>query len=72
MYSYSMTKLPILLILTLVLTGCGSKGDSSDSEESSGGGYIGCVLELYEARNAGIISATDAEIQQECRTSNLP
>jgi hypothetical protein len=67
-----MIKLPILLILALALTGCGSNGDSSDSDEGSGGGYIGCVLELTEARNAGIISATDAEIRAECSSSSLP
>lgn len=60
-------------VLTLVfgtLVGCGSK--TSDTGDSGGGGYISCVLELTEARRAGIISATDQEIQQECSSQQLP
>ena len=68
------TKLQLLFISTIILgslVGCGSK-DESGSDDSSGGGYIGCVLELTEARRSGIISATDQEIQEECRSQLLP
>ncbi len=60
------------MITVLFLTGCASKDESDSSSESGGGTYIGCVLELTEARNAGIISATDSEIHSECSASTLP
>lgn len=60
-----------VLLLANSLVGCSSK-EEEDTDDSGGGGYIGCVLELTEARRAGIISATDQEIQQECRSRLLP
>lgn len=59
-----------VLLLTSTLVGCSSKEE--DSGDSDGGGYIGCVFELTEARRAGIISATEQEIQEECRSRLLP
>jgi uncharacterized protein YceK len=67
-----MRKFILVVLLTLSLSGCGSNSDSGNSDESTGGGYTGCVLDLYQARNAGIITATDAEIQAECRSSSAP
>lgn len=66
-----MGSLALLPVLLSTLVACSSKSeDTGDSE--SGGGYIGCVLELTEARRSGIISATDQEIQEECRSQLLP
>ena len=67
-----MRKLAVVFLVTLFLSGCGSNSDSGNSDESTVGGYTSCVLDLYQARNAGIISATDAEIQAECRSSSAP
>lgn len=66
-----LVQLCVLTIMIGTLVGCGSK-DESGSDDSSGGGYIGCVLELTEAKRAGILSATDQEIQEECRSRLLP
>ena len=71
-YPFDMKQISILMITVLFLTGCASKDDSDNSSEFGGGTYIGCVLELTEARNAGIISATDSEIRSECSASTLP
>jgi uncharacterized protein YceK len=64
----------LVLAVTLIgsISGCSSANEEEDSDNSGSGGYIGCVLELSEARNNGIISATDAEIQAECRSQQLP
>ena len=53
---------------------CGSNnGDSDGSGDSTGrGGYLSCVLEYTQARDAGIISATNAEISAECASESLP
>lgn len=59
----------LTLILSPVFISCGS--DSEDSDDS-GGGYISCVFELMEAKKAGIISATQNEIQEECSKQQLP
>jgi len=70
----SMKKIAMILLLGMLLTSCGSNGDDSEgSEDSNGsGGYLSCVLEYYQLRNEGVISATDAEIQSECSSSSLP
>ena len=52
----------LTLILSPVFISCGS---NSEDSEDSGGGYISCVFELMEAKKAGIISATQSEIQEE-------
>jgi uncharacterized protein YceK len=69
-----MKKIVLILLLSLALSGCGSNnGDSGGSEDSpSGGGYLDCVLEYTQARDAGIISATNAEISAECASGSLP
>lgn len=59
----------LVLLISPVFIGCGS--NSEDSDDSSGG-YISCVLELMEAKKAGIISATTQEIQEECSRQQLP
>ena len=69
----SMKKIVLILVLGLSLSACGSGGDdSSESDGSSSGGYLGCVLEYSKLRNEGIITATDAEIRSECAASSLP
>jgi hypothetical protein len=71
--SESMKKIALILVLGLSLSACGSNGDdSSESDGSSSGGYIGCVLEYTKLRNEGIITATDSEITSECAASSLP
>ena len=66
-------KIALILILGLTLSACGSSGDdSSESDGSSSGGYLGCVLEYSKLRNEGIITATDADIRAECAASSLP
>jgi hypothetical protein len=71
--SDSMKKFALILILGFSLSACGSSGDdSSESDGSSSGGYLSCVLEYSQLRNEGIISATDAEIRSECAASSLP
>jgi len=59
----------LTLLLSPVFISCGSNSEDSDD---SGGGYLSCVFELVEARNAGIISATTEEIQEECSRQSLP
>jgi len=70
----SMKKIALIFLLGAMLSGCGSNsGDSESSEDSpSGGGYLDCVLEYTQARDAGIISATNAEISAECASESLP
>ena len=69
----SMKKIALILVLGLTLSACGSsEDDSSESDGSSSGGYLGCVLEYSKLRNEGIIIATDAEIRSECAASSLP
>lgn len=63
-------KVFFLILMSVYLVGCGSQEEESD--DTGSGGYIGCVFELTEARNAGIISATNEEIQEECRSQLLP
>ena len=53
----------LTLILSPVFISCGS--DSEDSDDSG-------VFELMEAKKAGIISATQNEIQEECSKQQLP
>lgn len=67
-------KINLILFLGLMLSACGSNNDDSDSSEDSGssGGYISCVMEYTQARDAGIISATNAEISAECASESLP
>jgi len=69
-----MKKIALILLMSVALSGCGSNNeDSEDSDDSTGsGGYLNCVLEYYQLRNEGVISATDAEIQSECSSSSLP
>ena len=69
-----MKKIAMILLLGMLLTSCGSNGDDSEgSEDSTGsGGYLSCVLEYTQARDAGIISATNAEISAECASESLP
>ena len=69
-----MKKIVLILFLGIMLSACGSNnGDSDGSGDSTGsGGYLSCVLEYYQLRNEGVISATDAEIQSECSSSSLP
>lgn len=70
----SMKKIAMILLLGVLLSSCGSNNDDSEgSDDSTGsGGYLNCVLEYYQLRNEGVISATDAEIQSECSSSSLP
>lgn len=69
----SMKKVAMILFLGALLTSCGSNNDDSEGSDDSGsGGYLSCVLEYYQLRNEGVISATDAEIQSECSSSSLP
>jgi hypothetical protein len=68
----SMKKIVMILLLGMLLTSCGSNGDDSEGSEDGSGGYLSCVLEYYQLRNEGVISATDAEIQSECSSSSLP
>jgi hypothetical protein len=71
--SESVKKIALILVLGLSLSACGSGGDDLDeSDGSSSGGYLGCVLEYSKLRNEGIITATDAEIRSECAASSLP
>jgi hypothetical protein len=67
-------KISLIVFLGIMLSACGSNSDGSDSSEDSGssGGYISCVMEYTEARKAGIITATDAEISAECASQILP
>jgi hypothetical protein len=68
-----MKKIALILVLGVFLSACGSgSDDSSESDGSSSGGYLSCVLEYSQLRNEGIISATDAEIRSECAASSLP
>ena len=69
-----MKKIVLILFLGIMLSACGSNnGDSDGSGDSTGsGGYLSCVLEYYQLRNEGVISATDAEIQSECSSASLP
>ena len=62
----------LTLILSPVFISCGSDSEDSDDSDDSGGGYISCVFELMEAKKAGIISATQNEIQEECSKQQLP
>ena len=64
----------MILSLAFILSACGSNNEGSDSSEDSGSssGYISCVMEYTEARRAGIITATDAEISAECASQILP
>jgi hypothetical protein len=64
-----MKKVALILILGLVLSGCAKKGGNSDSSDEStfgNGDYMSCVMELRDARTAGILDATDEEITAEC------
>jgi hypothetical protein len=71
--SESVKKIALILVLGLSLSACRSGGDDLDeSDGSSSGGYLGCVLEYSKLRNEGIITATDAEIRSECAASSLP
>jgi hypothetical protein len=65
--------LAIALAVTL-LTGCSSsESESEDTSESGGGGnYLSCVLEYNEAVRAGVLDATQAEINEECRSQYQP
>ena len=69
-----MNKIVLILFLGIMLSACGSNnGDSDGSGDSTGsGGYLSCVLEYTQARDAGIISATNAEISAECASESLP
>ena len=64
----------LMSFLGIMLSACGSNnGDSDGSGDSTGsGGYLSCVLEYTQARDAGIISATNAEISAECASESLP
>ena len=66
-----MKKIALILLMSVALSGCGSNNEDSDDSTGSGG-YLNCVLEYYQLRNEGVISATDAEIQSECSSSSLP
>ena len=64
-----MKKLALFLILSLLITGCGAKKvepQNSDDTSFGNGDYMSCVMELRDARTAGILEATDEEITAEC------
>jgi uncharacterized protein YceK len=58
----------LIAVAVFSLSGCGGDNSSKDSEESSGGSYISCVLEYNDAVRAGVVNATQAEINEECRS----
>ena len=65
-------RIALITCLVVGLSSCSAKNQEESDTSSSGGGYIDCVLEYTKARNAGILSATDEEIQSECSSQSLP
>ena len=62
-----MKKIIAILTFTLLLSACGKSSVDDSGSTDFGTDYQSCVTELFEARLAGILSATDAEIYEECR-----
>ena len=62
-----MKKIIAILTLSLLLSACGKSSEEDSGLTDFGTDYQSCVTELFEARLAGVLGATDTEIYEECR-----